>query len=176
MTHEELLHTLEQRFLANPRRHPNISWDNVAAALAANPEKCEVLLRMEETAGEPDVIEHSAEGFLFIDCYIKNLEPRKNVCYDKASRVGRKKFPPKSSALEEVEKIGSRLLTEELYTLMQSLDEFDLTISTWLETEPGVRERGGAIFGDRRFNRVFFYHNGADSYYGVRGFRTYLYV
>lgn len=173
-----LLEILKQRFEENEQRHEKMGWDNVRLKLDENPEKLLVLLKMEETGGEPDVIGYEAETgmFLFCDCSKESPKGRRSLCYDRAALESRKKNKPESSAVDRAHEIGIELLTEEQYRLLQTLGEFDLKTSSWLETPQEIRERGGAIFGDCRYGQVFVYHNGADSYYAARGFRGILKV
>lgn len=168
-----LLMTLKHRFEKNIGRHVSLEWENVFKKLEANPEKMWSLQEMEETGGEPDVVgyDDNSDEFIFFDCSPETPKDRRNVCYDHEALEARKKYPPEDSALNMAEKMGIELLTEEEYFYLQELGEFDTKTSSWLKTPLNVRKHGGAIFGDRRFGRVFIYHNGADSYYGVRGFR-----
>lgn len=175
---QNLLDTLKQRFEQNEERHEKMGWDNVRLKLDENPEKLSVLHQMEETGGEPDVIGYEAETgmFLFCDCSKESPAERRSLCYDRSALELRKKNKPESSAVDRAAEIGIELLTEEQYRLLQTLGEFDLKTSSWLETPQEIRERGGAIFGDCRYGQVFVYHNGADSYYAARGFRGILKV
>ncbi|HWA86072.1 MAG TPA: DUF4256 domain-containing protein [Opitutus sp.] len=175
---EELLGVLQARFEQNPKRHAKPDWAKVQARLEANPEKLWSLGEMERTGGEPDVVGHDAKTgeFVFMDCSPQSPEPRANLCYDRAALDGRKKFPPKGCATELAEAMGVEMLDEEQYHALQKLGEFDTKRSSWLKTPEDVRALGGALFGDRRFGRVFIYHNGADSYYSGRGFRCWLRV
>lgn len=173
-----LLQTLAARFAKNVKRHPDLEWAKVEAKLTAAPEKLWSLSEMERTGGEPDVTgrDKKTGEYVFIDCAPQSPEPRASLCYDRAALDGRKKFPPKGCATELAEAMGVEMLTEEQYHTLQQLGEFDTKSSSWLKTPPEIRALGGAIFGDRRFNRVFIYHNGADSYYSGRGFRGMLRV
>lgn len=173
-----LLHTLKTRFECHPARHPGLTWAQVQARLEAQPEKLRALHSMESTGGEPDVVGVDAVtgDLLFFDCSPETPTNRRNLCYDRPAREGRKKFPPESSAVEMADSMGITLLNEAEYAHLQSLGEFDTKTSSWLLTPLEVRKLGGALFGDRRYGRVFVYHNGADSYYGVRGFRGWLKV
>jgi hypothetical protein len=170
---EKLLSTLKTRFESYMQRHEGLEWSDVQDRLEANPEKIWSLNKMEETGGEPDVVGYDKETkeFIFFDCSAETPDGRRNVCYDHEALEARKKYPPEDSALNMAEMIGIELLTEEEYFYLQKLGEFDTKTSSWLKTPLEVRKHGGAIFGDRRFGRVFVYHNGADSYYGARGFR-----
>lgn len=172
-TREKLLSTLKTRFGSNMQRHEGLEWSAVKEKLEANPEKIWSLHKMEETGGEPDVVGFDEETgeLIFFDCSGETPDGRRNVCYDHEALEARKKYPPEDSALNMAEMIGVELLTEEEYFYLQDLGEFDTKTSSWLKTPLEVRKHGGAIFGDRRFGRVFVYHNGADSYYGARGFR-----
>ncbi|MRG86751.1 DUF4256 domain-containing protein [Salinibacillus xinjiangensis] len=170
---EELLNTLKARFEKNMHRHEGLEWGQVQAKLDANPDKLWSLNEMQKTGGEPDVVGHDqdTDEYIFYDCSKETPKGRRKVCYDREALESRKKHKPETSAMDMVADMGIKLLTEEEYHSLQELEEFDLKTSSWLETPSNVRERGGAIFGDRRFGRVFVYHNGADSYYGARGFR-----
>lgn len=172
-TREKLLSTLKTRFGSHMQRHEGLEWSVVQDKLAANPEKIWSLNKMEETGGEPDVIGYDQETgeLIFFDCSAETPDGRRNVCYDHEALEARKKYPPEDSALNMVEMMGIELLTEDEYFYLQELGEFDTKTSSWLKTPLEVRKHGGAIFGDRRFGIVFVYHNGADSYYGARGFR-----
>ncbi len=170
---EQLLDTLKQRFEQNEQRHEKMGWDNVLLKLKEHPEKLAILHQMEETGGEPDVIGYEPETgmFLFCDCATESPTGRRSLCYDRAALEGRKKNKPENSAVDSANEMGIDLLTEDQYRVLQTLGEFDLKTSSWLETPEEIRERGGAIFGDCRYGQVFVYHNGADSYYAARGFR-----
>jgi hypothetical protein len=169
----ELLETLQARFEKNMTRHPGFDWAEVRARLEAHPEKLLSLAEMERTGGEPDVVGHDAETgeFIFFDCAAESPTGRRSLCYDRAAWEARKTARPEGTALDLAAAMGIELLTEEEYQALQGLGEFDTKTSSWLKTPANVRKRGGAIFGDRRFDRVFVYHNGADSYYAARGFR-----
>jgi hypothetical protein len=175
---QSLLETLKARFERNVSRHSGISWAKVQARLEAAPEKLSSLQQMESTGGEPDVVaaDKASGGYVFVDCSPQSPEGRTSLCYDGEALESRKKFKPKSSALELAESMGVEVLTEEQYHELQRLGEFDTKSSSWLKTPADIRELGGAIFGDRRFGRVFIYHNGAESYYSGRGFRGRLIV
>lgn len=172
----ELLATLKTRFEANQNRHSGIQWSSVENKLRGHPEKLWSLNEMEISGGEPDVIGYENNQFLFCDCSPETPKGRRSICYDKEAREGRKQHPPKSSALEMIENFGVELLSEEKYRQLQSLGKFDLKTSSWVQTPSEVRQLGGALFCDRRYGRVFTYHNGADSYYAARGFRALLRV
>jgi len=169
----ELLKTLKARFEKHKNRHKGLEWAQVEVKLTANPKKLKVLAIMEETGGEPDVIafDKKTGEYTFVDCAAESPKGRRSVCYDQQALDERKEAKPADSATEMAAAIGIELLTEEEYKTLQELGEFDLKTSSWLLTPPAVRKLGGAIFGDRRYDRVFIYHNGAQSYYAARGFR-----
>jgi len=171
--HEDLLATLKSRFEKNMKRHEGLEWVKVQARLEANPEKLWSLNEMERTAGEPDVVGYEKETgeFIFYDCSAQTPKERRNICYDRAALDARKKFKPGNSALDMAAAMGIEILTEDQYRELQKLGKFDLTTSSWVKTPVEIRKLGGALFCDRRYEHVFTYHNGADSYYGVRGFR-----
>ena len=175
---EGLLATLKSRFEQNMVRHEHLEWAKVQDKLEADPGKLWSLSEMERTGGEPDVIgmDSRTGEFVFFDCYAETPEGRKNVCYDQEARLKRKVAPPANSAHEMADAMGTELLLEGEYRELQTMGKFDLKTSTWLKTPEPIRKLGGAIFADRRYDTVFVYHNGADSYYGVRGFRTSLKV
>lgn len=169
-----LLKSLRERFEANMSRHPSLKWAQVEKRLLDNPGALRALAEMEDSEGEPDVvtIAGSVSGAIsFIDCSIQTPKGRRSVCYDQAALDSRKAHKPGASAVALADSWGARLLAEEEYFALQQFAAFDTTTSSWLETPPEVRKAGGAIFGDRRFGRVFIYHNGAESYYAARGFR-----
>jgi|SRR5579875_1907625 len=170
---EVLLQALKARFEKNMGRHRGMEWAEVQARLEGHPEKLWSLNAMEQTGGEPDVVGHDKKSgeFLFFDCSAESPKGRRSLCYDHEALQARKEFKPKDSAVNMAAAMGVELLTEEDYSELQKLGEFDLKTSSWLKTPSGVRTLGGAIFGDRRFDRVFVYHNGAESYYAGRGFR-----
>ena len=174
----ELLATLQTRFEKHMGRHAGIAWAKVAAKLAAAPDKLWSLAEMERTGGAPDVTgaDQRTGEFIFTDCAAQSPAGRQSLCYDRAALDGRKKFPPKGCVTELAAAMGVEILTEEQYHALQQLGEFDTKTSSWLKTPPEVRQLGGAIYGDRRYNRVFIGHNGADSYYSGRGFRCWLKV
>jgi hypothetical protein len=175
---DELLKTLKERFEKNMKRHQGLDWAKVRTRLEANAEKLWSLNEMENTGGEPDAVgfDKKTGEYIFFDCSEQTPEGRRNYCYDREALDGRKKFKPKNSAVDVATAMGIELLTEEQYRELQMLGEFDAKSSSWVKTPPGVRELGGALFCDRRFNRVFVYHNGAESYFGGRGFRGWLKV
>jgi hypothetical protein len=170
---EVLLEALKRRFEANMGRHPGVTWGDVVARLEAGPEKLAVLERMEATGGEPDVVGRDAATgeFVFVDCAPQSPAGRRSLCFDPEALAARKKNPPAGNAVGMAREIGIELLTEAEYRALQELGEFDTTTSSWVATPPDVRRLGGALFCDRRYGAVFVYHNGADSYYGARGFR-----
>lgn len=175
---KELLNTLRHRFEKNIKRHKGIGWAKVQAKLEANPEKLWVLNEMEITGGEPDVVVPVAIGndkktdeYIFFDCSAESPKNRRSLCYDREALNARKEHKPKDSAVDMAAAIGIEILTEEQYRELQQLGEFDLKTSSWVQTPERIRELGGAIFCDRRYDTVFVYHNGAESYYAARGFR-----
>ncbi|RFM33004.1 DUF4256 domain-containing protein [Chitinophaga silvisoli] len=174
----ELLKILKTRFEKHKNRHQGIEWAQVEAKLTASPKKLKVLAIMEETGGEPDVIafDKKTGEYTFVDCSAESPKGRRSVCYDQQALDERKEAKPADSATEMAAAIGIELLDEEAYRALQALGAFDLKTSSWLLTPPAVRKLGGAIFGDRRYDRVFVYHNGAQSYYAARGFRGLLKV
>jgi hypothetical protein len=170
---KELLNTLKARFDKNPNRHEGLDWAKVQAKLEAHPKKLWSLGEMERTGGEPDVIgrDKKTGEYLLTDCSPETPKGRTSLCYDREALDSRKEHKPKSSAMEMAAAMGIELLTEEQYRGLQDLGAFDTKTSSWLATPADIRKLGGAIFGDRRFGRVFIYHNGAESYYAARGFR-----
>jgi hypothetical protein len=175
---QELLGALKARFEKNMNRHAGLDWAKVQTRLEGNSEKMWSLSEMERTGGEPDVVglDIKSGEYIFYDCSAQSPKGRTNLCYDREALDSRKQFKPKNSALNLAAAMGIELLTEEQYYELQQLGEFDTKSSSWLKTPANVRNLGGAIFGDRRFGRVFIYHNGAESYYGGRGFRGWLKV
>jgi hypothetical protein len=170
---EELLTALKDRFEKNMNRHKGLEWAKVQARLEASPEKLWSLSEMERTGGEPDVVGHEKRTgeYIFFDCSAESPKGRTSLCYDREALDSRKEHKPKNSAVDLAASMGIELLTEEQYLALQKLGEFDTKSSSWVATPVDMRKLGGALFGDRRFGRVFFYHNGAESYYGGRGFR-----
>jgi hypothetical protein len=170
---EELLEALRTRFEKNMHRHKGIAWAEVEDKLKRNPGALKTLHAMEATGGEPDVISQDSEtGHLtFCDCSVESPIGRRSVCYDREALDSRKEHKPQNSAIEMAATMGIELLTEEQYRELQRLGEFDTKTSSWVKTPPDVRSLGGALFCDRRYGRVFLYHNGAQSYYAARGFR-----
>lgn len=170
---EELLKILKARFEKNINRHNGLEWDKIQARLEANTEKLWSLSEMERTGGEPDVVayDEKTDTYIFNDCSAETPKGRRSICYDQEALMSRKEHRPENSAMGMAEDMGIELLTEEEYRKLQQLGAFDVKTSSWLRTPPEVRKLGGAIFGDFRYDRVFVYHNGAESYYGARGFR-----
>ncbi len=175
---KELLETLRLRFDKNKHRHKGITWHEVEARLTAQPGKLWSLNEMEATGGEPDVIDYDKKTgtYTFCDCATESPKGRRNVCYDMEALESRKEHKPKSSAVSMANEMGIELLNEEQYHRLQLIEKFDTKTSSWIVTPGDVRKLGGALFGDYRFGRVFIYHNGAESYYGARGFRGMLKV
>ena len=170
---EELLVELKERFEKNMKRHKGVEWARVRAALEANPEKLWSLGEMERTGGEPDVVgyDKKAGEYIFYDCSAESPKGRRSVCYDRQALESRKEHKPKDSAVDMAAAMGIELLTEAQYRELQELGEFDTKTSSWIQTPPEIRKLGGALFCDRRYNHVFVYHNGAQSYYAARAFR-----
>jgi hypothetical protein len=175
---ETLLKALKARFEKNLNCHPDLDWPKVQARLEAKPEKLWSLSEMERTGGEPDVVGADPETgeILFYDCSAESPKDRRSLCYDREALEARKEFKPQSSALDLAQALGVEILSEDQYRELQKLGKFDTKTSSWLKTPPEIRQLGGAIFADRRYDHVFIYHNGADSYYGSRGFRGLLKV
>ena len=175
---EELLSALEARFEKNMSRHKGLKWNPVQAKLEASPEKLWSLSEMERTGGEPDVVgfDKKTGEYIFYDCSAETPKDRRNICYDHEALESRKEFKPKDNAMDMAAAMGIEIITEEQYRELQKLGDFDTKTSSWLLTPPEIRKLGGAIFADRRYDHVFVYHNGASSYYGVRGFRGLLQV
>jgi hypothetical protein len=175
---KELLSAVAARFEKNMNRHKGLEWAKVQAKLEADPEKLWSLSEMERTGGEPDVVGHDDKTgeYLFFDCSAESPKGRRNVCYDRQALESRKEFKPESNAMDMAAAMGIALLTEGQYRELQELGKFDAKTSSWVMTPPGIRKLGGALFCDRRYEHVFVYHNGAESYYGVRGFRGVLKV
>jgi hypothetical protein len=171
--YEEIIKTLEVRFEKNMNRHQGLEWDKVQAKLDANTEKLWSLNEMEITGGEPDVIFHDEKAgeYIFYDCSAESPKGRRSVCYDHEALESRKQHKPQNSAMEMALDMGIEILTEEEYRELQKMGSFDTKTSSWVKTPDNIRKLGGAIFCDRRYDTVFLYHNGADSYYAARGFR-----
>ncbi len=170
---EELLKALKARFEKNMSRHESLEWSQISARLEANAAKLWSLSEMERTGGEPDVVGHDKRTgeYIFYDCAEESPKGRRSVCYDREALNSRKEHKPKNSAEDMAAALGVELLTEEQYRELQKLGEFDTKTSSWVKTPSAIRELGGALFCDRRFDTVFLYHNGAESYYAARGFR-----
>jgi len=169
---DELMATLKARFEKNMKRHKGIAWAAVQARLERNPTASKALQAMEASGGEPDVVGEEKSGhILFYDCSAESPSGRRSLCYDKEALHSRKENKPKGSAVELAAEIGIELLTEQQYRELQELGELDTKTSSWVQTPPDVRSLGGALFCDRRYGKVFVYHNGAESYYAARGFR-----
>lgn len=175
---EQLLRMLQTRFEANMQRHKGIAWKDVQTKLEANAAKLWSLHEMEETGGEPDVvtIEPAKGSYLFVDCAAETPKGRRSLCYDDEALEARKEHKPIGSAMDMAAAMGVELLTEDQYRALQELGEFDLKTSSWIQTPEPIRKLGGALFGDRRYDHVFIYHNGASSYYAARAFRGLLSV
>ena len=175
---EELLRVLKTRFEKNMNLHKGLEWSKIQKMLEAQPEKLWSLSEMERTGGEPDVVgyDKKTDEYIFYDCSDETPKDRRNVCYDGQALESRKEHKPANSAIDLAMAMGTELLNEEQYRELQKLGNFDLKTSSWLKTPPEIRKLGGAIFADRRYDHVFIYHNGASSYYGVRGFRVSLRV
>jgi hypothetical protein len=175
---DQLLKTLKARFDKHMQRHAGIAWADVQARLADNPAALKSLREMESTAGEPDVIGQERAGgpYTFCDCSAESPDGRRSLCYDRAALDARKEHKPGGSAVEMAAAMGIELLTEQQYRELQKLGEFDTKTSSWIATPPDVRSLGGALFCDRRYGKVFVYHNGAQSYYAARAFRGLLRV
>lgn len=171
--HDELIAALKLRFEKNAKRHAGVDWAQVQKRLQASPAKLKVLAAMEATGGEPDVVgQDSKTGeYLFVDCSAESPAGRRSVCYDREGWESRKEARPENNAVDMAATIGVELLTEEQYRELQTLGKFDLKTSSWIRTPAPVRKLGGALFCDRRYDQVFTYHNGAQSYYAARGFR-----
>jgi hypothetical protein len=170
---QELIAALRDRFTAHPKRHPDIAWSAVEERLLADPSALKVLLAMEESGGEPDVIGRDSKTgeIVFCDCSAESPTGRRSLCYDRAALDARKENKPAGAAAETAATIGITMLTEAEYRALQTLGEFDRKTSSWIQTPAAIRKLGGALFCDRRYDNVFVYHNGAESYYAARGFR-----
>ena len=170
---EELLRTLKTRFDKNMHHHPGLAWAVVQAKLEANTEKLWSLNEMERTGGEPDVIGHDEKSgeYIFCDCSAESPKGRRSVCYDREALESRKEYKPRNSAIEMANAMGIELLSEEQYRELQKVGNFDTKTSSWVKTPSEIRKLGGALFCDRRYNAVFLFHNGAESYYAARAFR-----
>ena len=175
---EELLETLKTRFEKNMNRHKGLEWAEVQTKLEANADKLWSINEMERTGGEPDVVGHDkeTEEFIFYDCSAESPKGRRSICYDPEALESRKENKPGNNAIGMAADLGIEILTEEQYRELQQLGNFDLKTSSWIKTPADIRKLGGAIFADRRYNTIFVYHNGAESYYAARGFRAALKV
>lgn len=175
---EGLLITLRSRFEKNRNRHPDLDWAEIQARLESSPDKSWSLNEMERTGGEPDVVacDLKTGEYIFYDCSPETPKGRTNLCYDREALDSRKKYKPKDNAVDLADRIGVELLTEEEYRFLQKVGEFDRKSSSWVKTPEKIRKLGGALFCDRRFDRVFVYHNGAECYFAGRGFRASLRV
>jgi len=171
--HEELLETLKARFEKNRHRHEGVEWASVQAKLEENPGKLWSLHEMEATEGEPDVVGHDEKTgeYIFCDCSAESPKGRRSVCFDREALESRKKHKPENSVMDMATAMGIELLTEEQYRELQKVGNFDMKTSSWVQTPAAIRNLGGALFCDLRYDTVFVYHNGADSYYAARGFR-----
>ncbi len=174
----ELLGTLKARFDANKARHPGLVWAKVQARMEARPDKLWSFAEMERTGGEPDVVGHDKRTgeIILMDCTPESPAGRRSVCYDREGWLSRKEARPKTTALDLAAELGIALLTEEEYCVLQKLGKFDLKTSSWIATPADIRGHGGALYAERRYNRIFIGHNGAQSYYAIRGFRGVLRV
>ena len=170
---DELLKTLKTRFEKNMNRHKGLKWADVQTKLEASSEKLWSLDEMESTGGEPDVVGHDKKtgDYIFYDCSAESPKGRRSICYDHEALEARKEHKPENSAIEMAKDMGVEILTEEQYRELQQLGNFDTKTSSWVKTPADIRKHGGAVFCDRRYNTVFLYHNGAESYYAARGFR-----
>jgi len=175
---KDLLSTLKTRFEKNMKRHKGLEWDKVQAKLQASPEKLWSLNEMEKTGGEPDVVSYDKKAgeYVFFDCSPETPKARTSVCYDREGLESRKEHRPKNTAMDMAAAMGIELLTEEQYLELQKFGDFDTKTSSWVKTPPDIRKLGGALYCDRRYNRVFVGHNGAQSYYSARAFRGWLRV
>jgi hypothetical protein len=169
---------LEARFEKNKNRHSSVEWINVQAKLEADTKKLWSLNEMEKTGGEPNIVAYdkSTNEYIFFDCSAESPKGRRSLCYDREAHEARKEFKPENNAVDMAAAMGIELLTEEQYRELQKLGKFDLKTSSWVKTPAGIRKLGGAVFCDRRYDTVFLYHNGAESYYAARGFRGWLKV
>ena len=168
-----MLSILKTRFLKNMHRHTDLDWQKIHHKLEGNPKKLAVLQKMEETGGEPDVVDFDEKSgeYIFFDCAAESPKERRSLCYDRDALEKRKENKPKNNALDKAAEMGIEMLSEEDYRYLQTLGSFDTKTSSWLKTPDNIRKLGGAIFGDFRYGTVFIYHNGAESYYAARGFR-----
>lgn len=171
---ENIISILKTRFEKNINRHQNINWDKVYNKLINNEEVLWSLNEMEKTGGEPDIVIEKNNEYYFYDCAKESPSERRSFCYDKEALESRKSFKPENNAVDFANAIGINILNEEEYKYLQTLGDFDLKTSSWIKTDDSIRKLGGAIFGDKRYDRTFIYHNGAESYYSSRGFRGYV--
>lgn len=171
-----MIEILKERFENNMHRHKDITWKEVAEKLDSNPEALKKLSFMEETEGEPDVIGYDGDRLIFADCSKVTPKGRRSLCYDDEALKARKKFPPEGSAVGQANKFGIRLMTEEEYRYLQTLEDFDMKCSSWIDTPKEIRDQGGALFCEKSYGNVYVYHNGASSYYAARGWRGILKV
>ncbi|NND33360.1 MAG: DUF4256 domain-containing protein [Saprospiraceae bacterium] len=169
----ELLKVLKTRFEKNMHRHQGLAWNEIFSRLHSKPGKLWSLNEMERTGGEPDVVglDQESDEYIFYDCSAESPKGRRSICYDREALESRKKYKPENSAMDMASAMGIELLTEEEYRVLQQLGNFDMKTSSWIVTPPEIRKLGGALFADFRYNTVFIYHNGAESYYAARGFR-----
>ena len=176
--HNELIKVLKARFEKNKNRHEGLEWVQIQARLEVHAEKLWSLNEMERTGGEPNFVgvDEATAGFLFYDCSAESPKGRRSLCYDREALESRKEYKPENNAIDMSAEMGIELLTEDQYRYLQKLGEFDQKTSSWIKTPSEIRKRGGALFCDRRYDHVFVYHNGAESYYAVRGFRGVLIV
>ena len=174
----ELIDLLRIRFEKNTNRHKNVKWNDVLSKLESKPEKLWSLNEMEKTGGEPDVVglDEKTGEYIFMDCSAESPKGRRSVCYDREGLDSRKEYKPENNAIDMATEMGIEILSEEHYRELQQLGKFDTKTSSWIKTPDEIRKLGGALFADFRYNQVFVYHNGAQSYYGVRGFRGFLKV
>ncbi|MDT0686020.1 DUF4256 domain-containing protein [Autumnicola psychrophila] len=169
----EIINNLKSRFEKNMLRHEDLEWSKIEERLEINHNKLNALYHMEQSGGEPDVVGRDKKSgeYIFFDCSAESPKGRRSVCYDRAALESRKKYKPENSALDMAAEMGIEILTEEEYKKLQNLGVFDTKTSSWVKTPAKIRDLGGALFCDRRYNHVFLYHNGAESYYAARGFR-----
>ncbi|MCJ8161686.1 DUF4256 domain-containing protein [Acinetobacter zhairhuonensis] len=172
LSDQELFNRLQQRFEQHAARHPDLSWSDVLLKLQAHPEKIQTLHWMEQTGGEPDLIQFEQNQYFFVDYAEESPQGRRSLCYDAEALAARKQNPPQDSAVHLANQMGAVLLTEQQYRELQQWGNFDTKTSSWIETPTAIRALGGALFCDRRYGQVFTYHNGAESYYAARGFRV----
>lgn len=168
----KLLDILEQRFKKHPHRHEGVTWDKVSQKINQDPNKLTILQKMEDSGGEIDII--AFEGKLYYVDFSKESPNRRSFCYDEKAWHDRKKFKPESSVEKDINNLGSKLVTEAMYLYMQTLEDFDLKTSSWIATPKSIRDLGGALNAEKRYGRAFIFHNGADSYYQSRGYRSYI--